>query len=287
MSSTASWGHAIAIGVRRLAATVAILFCCSASVTAQGLFGDNPLLPQRDTTSILSRGVIRIAVTKFDLPGFRWRNKQGELAGPEVELARHIGRLLKVGVQFREDNPTFDSVIDAIVADRADIGISKLSQTPRRVLRVRFSAPYFTVRQALLFDRLYVGVQAAGQSPETVLRKFTGSLAVISQSSYVEFALRNFGDAQIVEMQSWEDTLLALTSGRAEAVYRDEFEIRRALIAQPSLNVRFGSAALTDQKSLLSVAICASCVRLEGFINYVIAENQVPFTLRDLLGAGG
>ena len=111
----------------------------------------------KDSQAIIARGTIRVAITKFDLPAFHWRNATGELAGPEIDLARVIGRLMKVGVEFIDDCPTFDAVIDAVASGRADIGISKLSQTPYRVLRVRFSNPYLTLRQAFLFDRVYVG----------------------------------------------------------------------------------------------------------------------------------
>jgi polar amino acid transport system substrate-binding protein len=237
----------------------------------------------KDVQAIIARGKIRVAITKFDLPAFHWRKMDGELVGPEIDLARVLGRLLKVGVEFIDDCPTFDAVIDAVASGRADIGVSKLSQTPYRILRVRFSEPYLTVRQAFLFDRVAIGMQAGGRPPEETLRKFSGTLGVIAKSEYVDFAQRNFPDAQVSELQTWEDSIAALVNNRVDAIYRDEFEVRRVLKKNPSLNVRFGSAAFTDQKSFLSVAICGTCSRLEEFINYQIAENRVPFVLSSLL----
>ena len=240
----------------------------------------------KDSQAIIARGTIRVAITKFDLPAFHWRDANGELAGPEIELARYIGMLLKVGVVFVDDCPTFDAVIDAVASGRADIGLSKLSQTPYRVLRVRFSNPYLVLRQALLFNRVFIGAQAAGRAPEEELRKFSGTLGVIANSEYVDFAKRNFPEAQISELQSWEDSIESLMNNRLDAVYRDEFEVRRALKKNPVLNVRFGSAAFTDITSFLSVAICDTCPRLQEFINYQIAENRVRFTLGGLLASG-
>lgn len=239
----------------------------------------------KDSQAIIARGTIRVAITKFDLPAFHWRKPNGELAGPEIDLARLIGRLLKVGVEFVDDCPTFEAVIDAVASGRADIGVSKLSQTPGRILHVRFSDPYLTLRQALLFDRVYIGAQAAGRAPEEELRKFSGTVGVIAKSEYVDFAQRNFPDAQISELQTWEDSIEALMNNRVDAIYRDEFEVRRVLKNNPALNVRFGSAALTDQKSFLSFAICETCSRLQEFINYQIAENRVPFTLSGLIAS--
>jgi polar amino acid transport system substrate-binding protein len=241
----------------------------------------------KDSQTIIAGGTIRVAITKFDLPAFHWRDARGELAGPEIELARVIGRLLRVGVVFVDDCPTFDAVIDAVASGRADIGLSKLSQTPYRVLRVRFSNPYLTLRQALLFDRASIGQKAAGRAPEEELRKFSGTLGVTAKSEYVDFARRNFADARITEHQTWEDSVESLVNSRVDAIYGDEFEVRRALKKNPSLNVRFGSAAFTDVNSFLSVAICASCDRLQEFVNYQIAENRVPFSVGRLLASDG
>src|SRR6516162_2327313 len=239
----------------------------------------------KDTEAIIARGTIRVAITKFDLPAFHWHTSNGGLMGPEIELVRRIGRLLKVGVEFIDDCPTFDSVIDAVDSGRADIGVSKLSQSPSRILHVRFSEPYLVLRQAFLFNRATIGAQAGGRPPEDVLRTFNGAIGVIAKSAYVGFAERNFPDAQIVEMQTWEDSIEALVNNRVDVLYRDEFEIRRVLKSNPALNVRFGSAAFTDDKSYLSFAICASCVRLQQFINYQSADNRVPFTLSGLLAS--
>ena len=243
----------------------------------------NETATPKDSQTIIARGTIRVAITKFDLPAFHWRDASGDLRGPEIELARVIGRLLRVGVVFVDDCPTFDAVIDAVATGRADIGLSKLSQTPYRVLRVRFSNPYLTLRQSLLFDRAYIGQKAAGKHPEEELRKFSGTLGVTAKSEYVDFARRNFTEARITEHQTWEDSLESLLSGRLDAIYGDEFEVRRALKQNPALNVRFGSAAFTDVNSFLSVAICESCIRLQEFVNYQIAENRVPFSIARLL----
>ena len=265
--------------------TVVLCLFLTLTPTLPAHAAENEPLGPKDSQAIIARGTIRVAITKFDLPAFHWRNAAGELAGPEIDLARVIGRLLKVGVEFIDDCATFDAVVDAVASGRADIGISKLSQTPYRVLRVRFSNPYLTLRQAFLFDRGYVGAQAAGRPPEEVLRKFGGTLGVIAKSEYTDFAQRNFPDAQVSELQTWEDSVESLLNNRVEAIYRDEFEVRRVLKKNPALNVRFGSAAFTDMKSFLSIAICDTCLRLQEFINYQIAENRVPFALASLLAA--
>jgi polar amino acid transport system substrate-binding protein len=283
MTSPPQWRvSSIALQFYRLLALALVLVGITAAIS--------PLRAQvvqrpKDSQAIIARGIIKVAITKFDLPAFHWRTPDGEFTGPEIAMVRRIGRLLKVGVEFVDDCPTFDSVIDAVASGRADIGVSKLSQTPSRILHVRFSDPYFIVRQAFLFNRATIGKLAAGRPPEDVLRTFNGTIGVIGKSAYVGFAQRNFPDAQIMELRTWEDSIDALMNDRVDAIYRDEFEIRRVLQNNPALNIKFGSAAFTDQKSYLSFAVCDSCVRLQQFINFQISENRVPFTLSGLLSS--
>src|SRR5262245_28942657 len=241
------------------------------------------LTSTRDLKSVVDQGTLRIAVTRFDLPAFHWRTSGGSLAGPEVELGRQIARALGVSVEFIEGPSSFDAVIDAVADGRADIGISKLSQTYYRLMRVRFSEPYLTLRHALLYQRASIAGRSKGRSPEEALRQFRGRIGAIRGSAYVDFAKRNFPEAELVEMATWNEAIDDLTGRRLDAIYRDEFEIRRVLKNRPALNVQFGAAVITDQKAFLSVAICESCTRLQEFINYHLIQTQGMFTLEKLL----
>jgi ABC-type amino acid transport substrate-binding protein len=131
----------------------------------------------RDVPSIVADGVIRVAMTRFDLPGFHKRNVDGSMDGLEADLARAIARALKVRVVLNADYGSFDTVADAVASGRADIGISKLSDA------------------------------ANGAAPEDVLRNFRGKIGVIGASAYVDFAHRNFPNAQIVPLEHFPKRL--------------------------------------------------------------------------------
>jgi polar amino acid transport system substrate-binding protein len=239
----------------------------------------------RDLQSIVDAKVLRVAVTRFDLPSFHVRGPNGRLLGPEIEMAQQIGRALDVRVEFLDQAESFDRVVDFVALGRADIGVSKLSQTYYRLKRVRFSQPYVTLRHALLFNRATIARTAAGRPPAAVLQKFKGRIGVIGGSAYVDFASRNFPEATVWEARNWNEAIANLLSGRVDAVYRDEFEIRRVLKNRPALNVRFGAAAIIDQKAFLSVAICDTCSKLQEFINYHIATTRGAFMLKGVLNS--
>jgi ABC-type amino acid transport substrate-binding protein len=237
----------------------------------------------RDLQSIVDAKVLRVAITHFDLPSFHVRRTNGSLLGPEIEMAQQIARALGIRVEFVDSPESFDAVVDYVADGRADIGISKLSQTYNRLKRVRFSDPYVTLRHALLFNRMAVAREAAGRPPAAVLQKYGGRLGVIAGSAYVDFAHRNFPSANVVEARNWEVAIESLLNGQVGAVYRDEFEIRRVLKNKPALNVQFGSAVIVDQSALLSIAICDTCSKLQEFINYHVGMTRGDFTLERLL----
>lgn len=238
---------------------------------------------QRDLDSIRVEGILRVAITRFDLPAFHYRGADNVTVGPEIDLARQIATALQVKMVLVEDPASFDAVVNEVATGRADIGISKLSQTYYRLMIARFSQPYLTLRHGLLFDRAKVAQAAAGRPPEDVLRDFRGSIGVIKGSAYADFARRNFTAARLVELNTWTDVVHALKEREVDAIYRDEFEIRLLLKNNPALNIRFGAAVLTDQFAFLSIAICNSCSKLQEFINYHLTQTRGAFTLERLL----
>jgi polar amino acid transport system substrate-binding protein len=278
-----SMGHTPAKFFRSLFGTVALAVSIALSSLPAVAQSPSQPGPPRDLNSIVEAKVLRVAVTRFDLPSFHVRGADGALLGPEIEMAEQIGRALGVRVEFVDNAESFDSVVDFVAAGRADIGVSKLSQTYNRLKRVRFSEPYVTLRHALLFNRVAIAREAGGRPPAAVLQKYKGRLGVIAGSAYVDFAHRNFPDATVVEAPNWDAAIESLLSGQVDAVYRDEFEIRRVLKNKPALNVRFGSAVIVDQNALLSIAICDTCAKLQEFINYHIGMTLGAFTLKGLL----
>jgi ABC-type amino acid transport substrate-binding protein len=240
---------------------------------------------QRDLKSIKAGGVLRIAITHFDIPPFHVRRSDGTFVGKDIEFARELADALKVKIELVDSPPSFDAVITTIADNRADIGLSKLSQTYDRLNYVHFSEPYVTLRHALLYNREVISRLANGGLPEEVLRNFRGSIGVIGASAYVDFATASYPKAKVVPFPTWDATIEGLKTGKVDVVYRDEFEIRSVLIREPGLHVEFGAAVIADRRSFLTMAVCDGCVKLEEFINYFIAQHPGAYSLNDLLSA--
>lgn len=167
----------------------------------------------RDLQAIVAVKLLRVGITRFDLPSFHAKLPDGALVGPEIDVARQIGQVLGVPVAFVETG-SFDGVVELVAQGKADIGVSKLSQTYTRLHQVRFSEPYVTLRHALLFNRAAIAQLASGRPPAEVLQAYRGRVGVISGSAYVDFARRNFPGARLVETRTWTQAQDALTAGR-------------------------------------------------------------------------
>ncbi|MBL8259056.1 MAG: transporter substrate-binding domain-containing protein [Candidatus Competibacteraceae bacterium] len=88
--------------------------------------------------TIKKRGSIKIGMSTF-VP-WAMRDKNGELIGYEIDVAKQLAEDMKVKAEFV---PTaWDGIIPALLAGKFDLIIGGMSITPERNLTVNFTLPY-------------------------------------------------------------------------------------------------------------------------------------------------
>ena len=88
--------------------------------------------------TIKKRGTIKIGMSTF-VP-WAMRDKNGELIGYEIDVAKQLAEDMKVKAEFV---PTaWDGIIPALLAGKFDLIIGGMSITPERNLTVNFTLPY-------------------------------------------------------------------------------------------------------------------------------------------------
>ena len=88
--------------------------------------------------TIKKRGALKVGMSTF-VP-WAMRNKEGELVGFEIDVARKLATDMGVAVEFV---PTaWDGIIPALLAGKFDVIIGGLSVTAQRNLTVNFTVPY-------------------------------------------------------------------------------------------------------------------------------------------------
>jgi polar amino acid transport system substrate-binding protein len=237
-----------------------------------------------DIARIVNRGELVVAMRSVDTPPFFYM-KNGELVGLEVDLAKAIAKELKVAVRFDRSVPSFNEVVDVIVRQEADLGISKLSRTLARAQTISFSDPYLRLNHAFILNRVKFASLARDRSLPTVIRGFTGSIGVIAKSSFADYAVKNFPTAEIREFPSWQDVLAAVEKGQVVAAYRDEFEVKSILKSDPTMSLNLRTVTFRDLEDTLGIAVGIQDTTLLAFVNQFLAEGSVKLTIDKVLKA--
>ena len=235
-----------------------------------------------DIDGILSRGVLRVAITAVDQPPFYFVGKDGRLTGYDIDLAAKMAEELGVRLEITRDAPAFNDLVTLVSSGRADLAVSKLSRTLTRSRHVKFSTPYMTFKQGLLFNRLQLAKVASESEVTKFIRNYKGTMGVIANSSYANYAKKNFPGATIKEFPNWEAAVDALTQGHILSVYRDELEIKRVLETVPNSALLFKPVYFTDLTDPIAVAVKTGNTQLLYWVN-VFLENQPQMTSDEIL----
>jgi ABC-type amino acid transport substrate-binding protein len=233
---------------------------------------------------IASRGELVVAVLAVDQPPF-FQERDGQLSGLDIDLARDLAQKLHVKARFNRDATTFNGVVNLLAKGHADVAISKLSRTLPRTQIISFSTPYLRLNRALLLNRVKLAQLLRGRSLSDVIRAYDSSIGVVGNSSYLAYAQTNFPKAQITQYPTWELALKALNAGEIAAVYRDEFEVKRVLRADPTASLRLRVVTLDDLEDTLGIGVNVSEPALLAFVNQFLAERPKRLEVADVLQA--
>ena len=144
----------------------------------------------------------------------------GELMGFDVDLAREIGKELKVDVEFRERG--FDFLPAELIQGKGDLIISGITMTPERALDCAFTEPYFVTKTiALLAKPRADAVKTIADLNDPSHR------VVVQKGSTGENSVRAHLPKATLSTFDREDLCaLEVAQGRADAFIYDAYQVR-------------------------------------------------------------
>lgn len=235
-----------------------------------------------DIAAIKKANVLVVAMTKKDVPPF-FSGEGDNIKGLDVEIAKRIGTLLGVPVQFRRDADSFAEVVEQVRDGRADIAVSKLSVTGPRLQVVKFSAPYVKLRQSLVINRLWLSQNGQGKEVYQVIRDFNGKISFIRNSSYDTFARINFPNATFLPEDKWDVIIDNVTKGTIAAAYRDEFEIKKIAFEKPDAAITTKSITISDSVDNIAIAVNPKAIQLLSIVDHVIKNEYSNIDTKKLM----
>ena len=265
---------------RRAPATA--LLCVLLAVCAWPAAAQSQYPP--DIQRIKDRGEFVVALTAGDQPPFYYVNKEGKLAGLDVDIATAIAASLGVKARYNREAKSFGDLIPLVVSGQVDAAISKLSLTMARAQMVAFTDSYVTFRQALILNRLEVARKApTNDDIVELVKNLTGKIGVIADSSYVTYARKNFPNATVVQYPGWEKVVDAVFSGEILAGYRDEMEIKKIIRSRPDASLKAKTAVLKDTRDDIAIAVAWQNTHLLYYLNRVLVGLNLNLTADKLL----
>ncbi len=151
-----------------------------------------------------------IMVTNAEFPPYEYKDKN-DFKGIDIEIANLIAE--KMGKELEILDVEFDSIIPAIVSNKADIALAALTVTEDRKENVSFSDSYFETSQNILV-RYGSGISKVSDLKGKKIGVQTGNIADIN---YTE----EFGEENIERFNKHVDAVEALKNKRIDAVVLD------------------------------------------------------------------
>lgn len=270
----------LSVGVIHRLLIGCLLFCLLGTARAEQPGQLHDMAP--DMRRIIERGELIVAMPKFDSPPFFFE-RDGRVQGIDARLAEELAGQLQVKVRFHRSAGSFNEVVSVVARGEADVGISKLSLTLTRAKLIRFSDPYVNLRHALAVHRARIAEIARHRDLPSVIRNFPGSIGVLANTSYVDYARQNFPAAKIVEFSDWEHLTQALKNGQIDSAYRDEFEIKRIMRQDPRNSLTLRTVTLTDTRDSLAMAVRHDAGQLLALINIFLARRMSTLSVDEIL----
>lgn len=186
-------------------------------------------------------GVLTMA-TNAQFPPYEYYDNN-EIVGIDAEIAQAVAD--KLGLTLEIEDMEFDSIISAVQAGRADIGLAGMTVTDERKENVNFSDSYATGVQVVivtedsditsvddLADDKMIGVQLAT----------TGDI----------YACDDFGEDHVDQYNKGADAVMALLSGKVDAVIIDNEPAKSFVAANEGLKILDTEYAVEDYAAALS-----------------------------------
>lgn len=199
-------------------ATIAIIFLFDGGDYFK-FFQPNNLAIAAETNSLITpeintldkiqkRGRLVIGV-KDNLPPLGFRDRSGNLAGLEIDIARELAKELNMPLELvalkNRDR------LSALQTNQIDLAIAQITVTTNRSRLVDFSLPYYTDSTIAIAKR--------GTTSQEL--RLPSAIGVLKNSAAIAAIQSQFPKAAIIGVSSYPDGLEALQSGKVKAFVGD------------------------------------------------------------------
>lgn len=232
--------------------------------------GLNAALGEDLLDTIRQKGEVVVATEGAWAP-WTYHDESDALVGFDVEVANRLAEKLGVSARFVESE--WDGIFAGIDAKRYDIALNGIEVTAERAQKYDFTVPYGYIRTALI---------VRGDSTDiTCFEDLNGKKTANSIASTYMTLAESYG-AEAVGVDTLDQTIEMVLSGRADATLNAEVSVYDYLRVHPDANIKL--VALTEAASQVAVPVRKgeeNASLLEA-LNAAIEELRADGTLAEI-----
>lgn len=188
-----------------------------------------------------------------------------EIVGIDAEIAQAVAD--KLGLTLVIEDMEFDSIITAVQSGKADMGLAGMTVTEDRLKNVNFSDTYATGIQSVIVKE---------DSGIASLDDLSGKLIGVQLGTTGDiYATDDFGADFVEQYNKGNDAVMALVSGKIDAVIIDNEPAKNYVAANEGLVILDTEYAVEDY----AAAINKDNTALVEAVNGALAELKADGTL--------
>ena len=252
-----------------LAGTMAVsLAACAAAAPAPAEPAAAEETAEAAEITTVEPGVLTMATNAYFPP---YEYYEGDaIVGIDAEIAAAVAE--KLGLELKIEDMEFDSIITAVTAGKADMGLAGMTVTEERKQNVNFSDSYATGIQAVVVpeDSDIASVDDLEGKKIGVQLGTTGDI----------YCSDDYGEENVEKFNKGNDAIMALVTGKVDAVVIDNEPAKSYVAANEGLKILETEYAVEDY----AACIAKENTALLDAINGALAELKADGTLEQIVG---
>jgi polar amino acid transport system substrate-binding protein len=217
---------------------------------------------------------VLVMATNATFPPYEYIGEGGQFVGIDVEIAQAIAE--KLGMTLEIKDVDFGSILGGVESGKYDMGMAGLTVTPDRLKSVNFTTPYAKGVQVVIVK---------ADSGITSIADLAGKKIGVQQDTtghiYASMSVEEggFGEENVTRYKSGNDAVLALTSGKVQAVIIDKDPANSYVKANEGLTILESAYADEDY----AIAIAKNNTELLQKVNKALEELIADGTVASIV----
>lgn len=239
--------------------------------------GDKNQTEQNSLEEIKDRGTL-IMGTNPDYPPFEFKDKDQNIVGSDIEIAREIAEDLGVDLEVKEAQ--FSSLVPMVKSRKIDLAIAGMDETPERKEEIDFSEIYYTGEASIIINK-------TDKDKYQTIEDLKGATVGAQLGSVPEgIAKDQLTDAEILPLGMVPDIILQLKGNKINAVVLDDI-VAKAYVENNEDLMIIEDLVLKGEDAGFAVALPKGDKELLEEVNKTLArlkeENKLEKFLEDAI----